>query len=614
MKTFNFPCGCSFPVLGPPTHPGGVPPIDFDIEAVPLNCPATWGLLGRGDTQGCFQLEKKLGQEWSRRLKPESLSQLADLTALLRPGSLGSKDERGVSMTENYCRRRHGEEPVEQLNPALEPVLGVSFGIILMQEQFMRVARELAGFDLATTDKLRRGIGKKSYEILAELKTLFLDGCARVGTLTHEQAALVWSWIEAAGRYSFCRAHAVSYGLISYYTAWAKAHHPVAFFAAWLACAHMKADSHEEIALLVEDARRFEVEILPPDARAPRPHFSTDGLRIRFGLADVKNVGESEAGLVGTLLEAASSYLRKPADSLSWFEFFLLVLTRLNKRAATSLVRSGACDFSQVSRARMLAELDAWGALTRSEQGWVRTVFEVGAEGLGKEDYLQNISRNQAALESAGEEEREDVLATLERDREHLTLIERGLPHFTTLKEALLALSQPAYRKPKSKKEPEPTGPFGGCSRPDREGIVRDLVASLTNPPSPLVDTSRRIVLDEEELLGIAVTRHRLDSVDLCEANTSVSEFLAGKSGRLLLGVEVASVRPTTTKKGKNPGQRMCLATLKDRTGSLEAVCFPDDFARCGSLFQEGAILLVHGERDKKQERNLIVKMAWQPS
>lgn len=617
MTIHTFPCGCSFPTLS--SEDGfdggfGVPLLDLDIEQVPLDCPATWELLGRGDTVGCFQLEKKLGQEWSRRLRPDNIEHLAALTGLLRPGPLNGRDEHGVSMTEHYCLRKNGEEPVESVHPAIDPILSKTYNVVVYQEGLLLLSGVLAGFDLLGRHRVQKGVAKKDAKLLAEIKKDFLEACDRLAIVPPETARMVWSWIEAAGRYSFPKAHALAYGIISYWTAWAKTHHPVAFFTAWLASAHLKKSGHlEEVQILVEDARRFGVEVFPPDARVPHAHFYTDRARVYFGLADVKGVGVSQADFLRTLVESGEGYLGKSVRDWSWFEFFLFCLTRLNARTSTALVRSGACDFAGLPRARMLAELDAWGGLTDSEKGWVRAVAETRVEGRTAEDYRRNLELNRAALEEAGEDEREDIKETLKEDEFRLSLLTRGLPEFHDLEGALLALSRPAYKRPRKKTDPEPTGPFGGCHSPTREGIVRDLALLLQSPPSPLVDTSRRIVLDEEELLGVAVTRHRLDQVDLTEANVTVGEFLAGKSGRLLFGVEVAQVRPTETKKGKKPGSKMARLTLKDRTGTLEAVCFPEEYEKIGPLLRDGALLLVHGERDKKQPRTLIVKAAWAP-
>lgn len=620
--TYIFPCGCSFPILEENPPEGCIPLLDFAIEEVPLTCPAVWQLLGEGGTLGTFQLEKKLGQEWSRKQKPESMDHLAALTALLRPGCLNSRDENGVSMTEHYCKRKNGEEPLDNVNEHLKPILGETYNVLTYQEQFMRIARDLAGFDLNMVEKLRKNISKKRLDLLHELETAFLEGCARVGKLASDVAAMVWSWIMAAGKYAFCAAHAVTYAILSFYTAYAKAHLPLPFYTAWLACSHLtKGKQREEIALLVEDARLRNIRVFPPDARRPEPHFYTDRRNVFFGLGDVKKVGASKVEALRAGIESAQYALGKPVSTFTWFEFLTRVLFSVSSDVAQNLIAVGSCDWSGLTRSRMQAEYQAWRELTDGELAWVFSAIDADRDARSIADIALNITANEEAItalksrEDLSEDERqelEDGQATVKEEKQRLFHKQTGTPRIDSVESALEAAARPIYRKPKTKKDQESAGPFGTARNENRANVLSGKLATLRNPPSPLVDSPRRIVLDEEDLLGVPLTADRLDQCDLAEANTTVAEALAGKQGRLLLGLEVTRVKPTTTKKGKKPGSKMAQLTLRDRTGSVESVIFPEEFAQFGPLFRPQALLLIHAELDKRsQTPSLVVKGAW---
>ena len=171
----------------------------LDVNRLPLDCAATWRLLASGLTVGVFQLERHLGREWSKKARPTNIHQLADLVALLRPGCLES------GMTEEYCRVKAGEQEAEYIHPALKPILEETYGCLVYQEQAIRIAVEIAGFSLAEADNLRKGIGKKIPEVIAELRTKFIDKAAQKGLVTREQAEEIFGWIEKFQRYGFNR-------------------------------------------------------------------------------------------------------------------------------------------------------------------------------------------------------------------------------------------------------------------------------------------------------------------------------------------------------------------------------------------------------------------------
>lgn len=201
-EMYEFPCGCKWPIVGPPPREGALPLLDIDENNLPF-CKAAFEIAAKGTTKGVFQLESSLGRHWSKKLKPESEEHLAALGALLRPGCLKTKDADGKSMTDRYCMRKNGEDEVSVYHPALEPILADTYQTICYQEQLMRIGKDLAGFDLIAVDKLRKAVGKKDQQELAKVRDMFLEGCTKKAIVTDEQANTIWGWMEKSGRYLF---------------------------------------------------------------------------------------------------------------------------------------------------------------------------------------------------------------------------------------------------------------------------------------------------------------------------------------------------------------------------------------------------------------------------
>ena len=209
--SITFPCHCKFPLkesgedisvnFGDLLPPLAKLNIYDDIEE---DCPAVWEMLGRGMSRGCFQLESNLGKDWSEKIKPESLEELSDLVSLIRPGCLRAfSGNPPKSMTQRYADRKNKSEEVSYLHPSLEPILKSTQGVLISQEQSMRIASELAGFDLQQADILRRAIGKKKADVMGKMKTSFIKGCQEEGGLEKGVAEEIFGWIRESQRYSF---------------------------------------------------------------------------------------------------------------------------------------------------------------------------------------------------------------------------------------------------------------------------------------------------------------------------------------------------------------------------------------------------------------------------
>jgi DNA polymerase III alpha subunit len=211
MSKLVFGCGCEFPIANceqdiyADHHTGPLPlGIDVDIYNISHTCPRTWALFSEGHTKGVFQLEGNLGRTWARKIQPENLEELSALIALIRPGCLKAlSGNPPKSMTQRFKDRKHKLEDIEYMHPALEPVLDTTYGVLVYQEQSMKLTVTLAGFDLQQADVLRKSIGKKKADIMIKVRDEFIGGCTTTEIVTKEQAEEIFGWIQESQKYSF---------------------------------------------------------------------------------------------------------------------------------------------------------------------------------------------------------------------------------------------------------------------------------------------------------------------------------------------------------------------------------------------------------------------------
>jgi DNA polymerase III subunit alpha len=311
----------------------------LDIAMIPLDDPETYGMLARGESTGVFQFESSGMREALRLVKPTEFEDLIALVALYRPGPMG--------YISTYATRKHGREPVTFPDPRLEGITGTTYAICIYQEQYMEIAKQLAGFSPAEAETLRKAIGKKIHSLMASLKDHFLSGCAENG-IAAGVAQQLWKDMESSQDYSFNKAHAACYALIAYRTAWLKAHHPHEYMAALISSVM---NTKDRVPFYVNACHEMGIEVLPPDVNSSQTDFAIVEGKIRFGLNAVKNVGES----------AAEAIVRARADG--GFESIWDFTERadpqvVNKRALESLVKCGALDSTGATRMGMLAVLD----------------------------------------------------------------------------------------------------------------------------------------------------------------------------------------------------------------------------------------------------------------
>ncbi|MCL6638845.1 MAG: DNA polymerase III subunit alpha [Firmicutes bacterium] len=322
-----------------------------DIDRIPLDDVKTYELLSRGETAGVFQLESSGMRAILRELKPEVFEDIVALVALYRPGPLGS------GMVEDFIKNKHGLKKVKYLHPKLEPILKDTYGVILYQEQVMRISSDLAGFSLGEADLLRRAMGKKKPEIIAGLRSQFIEG-ARNNGVDEEISGQVFDLMEYFAGYGFNKSHSAAYALVSYQTAYLKANYTVEYMAALLTSVK---DNTDKVAAYIEECRRLGIVVLPPDVNESRESFTVAGNKIRFGLAAVKNVG---GGAVESIIRS-----REEGPFKSFADFCRRLDTKVvNRRVMESLIKCGAFDSLGNRRAQLMAALDRGLALAQQTQ------------------------------------------------------------------------------------------------------------------------------------------------------------------------------------------------------------------------------------------------------
>jgi DNA polymerase-3 subunit alpha len=351
-------CGCQFPInekyLEKRKRPlewyidnNFIPPVDFDVENIPIDCPAVWNIMAEGLTKGIFQLESSLGKAWTKNLKPTCIEHISALGALLRPGCLHSIDKKyGCSLTELYCKRKNGELPVEYMHECLRPVLETTYGVLSYQEQAMELTRIIAGFNLQEADMLRKAIGKKLPEEMAKVEIMFYEGAAKCKVVPEEMYREIFGWIKESQRYSFNKAHSLSYGINGYRSAYCKAHFPVQFFTSFLRQAKEKPKPLEEIKELVNEAKIMGIEILTPDLRSLKSSFHMEeNEKIRFGLADIKGIGHAQVEKIKQVILTAEMQYGKKVEDLSWYDFLVIVSPKISSTATEQLIKVGALSY-----------------------------------------------------------------------------------------------------------------------------------------------------------------------------------------------------------------------------------------------------------------------------
>ncbi len=351
--------------------------VDLILDNLPLDDEKTYEIFCDGNTVGIFQFESAGMQEYLRKLKPNRIEDLIAMNALYRPGPMENIDI--------YISRKHGRETIEYLHPKLEAILKETYGIIVYQEQVMRVASELAGFSLSKADNLRRAMGKKKKSEMENVKIEFIEGCKNNG-LDLETAEAIFELVFKFASYGFNKSHSAAYALLAYQTAYLKRHYPSEFMAATLTS---EINGSTRIAVLIEECRRMGINILPPDINISGDVFEViDKNKISFALSAIKNVGKT----------AIRSIIKARKEIEPFKNIFHLVqyidLRTVNKKILEALVQAGALDNLEGTRSQNFAAIESAISFAQKYQNQTHdkaqiSLFEMMSEADAQQEEAQ---------------------------------------------------------------------------------------------------------------------------------------------------------------------------------------------------------------------------------
>ncbi len=341
-----------------------------DLDTLELTDKATYDIFCSGDTDGIFQVESSGMRKYLRMLRPSCFEDIIAMLALYRPGPLGS------GMVDEFIKRKHGQIKVSYPHPSLEETLKPTYGVIVYQEQVMSCARVIANYSLGEGDLLRRAMGKKKPEEMAKQRARFMEG-ARENKIPESVAAEIFDLMEKFAEYGFNKSHSAAYALISYYTAWLKAHYPSEFMAALISS---ELSNTDKVFKYINACREMGIKVVPPDVNVSKARFSVKDGQVVFGLAGVKGVGE----------DAVEDIVAEREQNGLFRDIFDLCervnLRKITKRTLESLIKAGALDSLGPTRAGLMAQMERAVAMGQKKakekaQGMINMLDMLGGGG-----------------------------------------------------------------------------------------------------------------------------------------------------------------------------------------------------------------------------------------
>ena len=456
----------------------------------------------------------------------------------------------GKSMTQHFVDRKHGKEEVSYLHPSLEDVLKPTYGVLVYQEQSMRIAQKIAGFNLQEADELRKAIGKKKADLMAKVRKKFISGSKKTGIVSAQEAEEIFGWIEKSSRYAFNKSHSVSYSVCSYLSAFQKAHNTKEFFLSYLYYANEKQDPHQEVYELVSEAKLFDLKVKTPWITNYREKFYASKNTIYFGIKDIKSLTGKNGDQLLEVLNSMEKELNKKFKDMVWIEVLLYLNSRI---CSTSFKILCSIGFFQgisevISRNKCLYDYEIMKGLTKTEQGWLEKHFP-----------------------------------------------EKG---WTNLRESLVDLSPPKKQG-------------GGTSKEERRQAVLNEIQLLDNPPYDLIDDPAWVIDQEIKFLGCPISLSKVETSDTSAANTTCKEVVNGKHGKnICIVANIQRVSEYKVKKGESKGQLMSFLTIEDDTAILDSVVvFPSTREKYKYILFEGNNLILCGYVNSSDSSFIIEKI-----
>jgi len=351
----------------------------FNLDNVPLDDKDTFDLIGRGLTKGLFQLESFLARTWCKKIKPRSIEELSDVIAIIRPGALQQAD--------NYVAVKNRETDIEYIDRRLAPILKDTKGILLYQEQLIKIVQLLAGFSESEADVVRKMVGKKLMDDLKKVRPKFVNGCMKNG-VPEDKAEELFDIMQESGSYSFNKSHSMAYAINAYRSAYLKAHYPTVFFWSCLRCAKLKQHQQTEIEEVYWDMKNFGIELLPPTIKEINKDFEiVDENTIAFGITSIKGIGESGV--------SKFSYLEKCSG---WREALHCIFhKKLSKAKVEPLIKSGTFDCFGTTRSKMMAEYNFIKSLSTKQLEIFMHFFDQNKHAV-LTDLLEKVSEENKRL------------------------------------------------------------------------------------------------------------------------------------------------------------------------------------------------------------------------
>lgn len=314
--------------------------IDLDIDNIPLDDKLTYEMLQRGDTSAVFQFESPGMKDVHKQIKPDRFEDLIAIVSLYRPGPMDN--------IPTYIKRKHGEEEITYLHPDLAPILDETYGIMVYQEQVMKIAQALGGYTMGGADKLRKVMGKKMRDEIPKQRKMFTEGAVAKG-IDEGTATKIFDQMEKFASYGFNKSHAAAYSLVSYQTAYLKAHYPVEFM-----CAVMSLDmtNVDKLLLYKEECKKMGFKVLPPDINKSDADFDVEDGNIRYALAGIKSVGTANMEAI-----AAERHAHGPYKDVSDF-IHRIDAKQINRRQLEQLIKAGAFDCLDKNRGKLFANIE----------------------------------------------------------------------------------------------------------------------------------------------------------------------------------------------------------------------------------------------------------------
>lgn len=505
---------------------------DFMETVGDFDDPKVYKSIRHGRNKGVFQLESQLGIKWARRQKPKTILDIADLVTIIRPAAL----EPGLS--EQYIQNRRSKNPPEYLHPDLGPILSDTQGVMIYQEQALEIAKQFAGFTLVRADDLRKVLGKKLVDKMPEFEKEFKDGVIENYDDT-ELADKLWDWLKHGAGYGFNKAHALTYGMMAYTTAYMKVYRPQEFFCAMLQFSEYKQNTMEEIAELFYDAKWHGVKVRPPCTLHANADFEIIDGDIYYGLTKIKHIGKGAIAAI------------KRIDTSDWGQV-VKHRKKLKKNVVEALIWSGAFDHLEQPRGELARQMTFLNELTDREM----------------EIFLH------AFLGDPAPEFKGDKVVKLVEDDEYLEFRDAvdAFYHFMTE-------TNPEMKAITSRRA---------------EKLKKHLGAFLATKSTEISSTLK--AAKETECLGIPLTCCEVDSYHDERKTHDIMQIEREMEDK---GVATIGVVARLNTRIDSRGKRMCFIALQDSTFMVDAVMFSRAYTKYGSRLEVGQVVYAKGKKNR---------------